>query len=34
VPSVITAEQSRDSVRIVDAEKRSARSGKTVRLAK
>jgi predicted dehydrogenase len=34
VPPVITAEQSRDSVKIVDAEKRSARSGKTVRLAK
>ncbi len=33
VPPVITAEESRDSVRIVDAEKRSAKSGKTVRLA-
>lgn len=34
VPSVITPEQSRDSVKIVDAEKKSAKTGKTVRLAK
>ena len=32
VPSVITPEQSRDSVRIVDAEKKSAKTGKTVKL--
>ncbi len=32
VEQVTTPEQSRDSVRIVDAEKRSARSGKSVRL--
>jgi hypothetical protein len=29
---VITPEQSRDSVRIVDAEKKSAKLGKTVRV--
>ena len=34
VACVTTPEQSRDSVRIVDAEKRSARTGKTVRLAR
>jgi predicted dehydrogenase len=34
VPCVTTPEQSRDSVRIVDAEKKSARTGKTVRLGK
>ena len=34
VACVTTPEQSRDSVRIVDAEKRSARTGRTVRLAK
>jgi predicted dehydrogenase len=32
VPAVITPEQSRDSVRIVDAEKLSAKTGKTVRV--
>lgn len=32
VPCVITPAQSRDSVRIVDAEKRSAKTGKTVRV--
>lgn len=32
VPSVITPEQSRDSVKIVDAEKKSAKTGKTVKL--
>ncbi|MEI7900317.1 MAG: Gfo/Idh/MocA family oxidoreductase [bacterium] len=32
VPCVTTPEQSRDSVRIVDAEKKSAKTGKTVRL--
>jgi predicted dehydrogenase len=32
VPCVITPDQSRDSVRIVDAEKRSAKSGKTARV--
>jgi predicted dehydrogenase len=34
VPCVTTPEQSRDSVRIVDAEKKSAKTGKTVRLGK
>lgn len=34
VPEVITPEQSRDSVRIVDAEKKSAKTGKPVRLGK
>lgn len=34
VPRVTTPEQSRDSVRIVDAEKKSAKSGKTVRIGK
>lgn len=32
VPCVTTPEQSRDSVRIVDAEKKSAKTGKTVRI--
>jgi predicted dehydrogenase len=32
VPCVTTPEQSRDSVKIVDAEKKSAKTGKTVRL--
>jgi hypothetical protein len=31
---VTTAEQSRDSVRIVDAEKKSAKTGRPVRLGK
>ena len=34
VAPVITPEQSRDSVRIVDAEKKSAKTGKTVKLGK
>lgn len=34
VPSIITPEQSRDSVKIVDAERKSAKTGKTVKIGK